>query len=208
MLCPYFAVYTSLMNFQIDLNKRIRRDSKKKIKSCCKQLMQTFFIFPSGLMFLIVYDILYSLANFLCMPALIILSGCRGKNWIQPFENFLDIVMYQITGMNYMDIKGFRSQRTILQLQLESLPQIGLQTYMLVRLHQLKNGGNADTIGVNPQAIEVSVAMACIHVFLEFANLYIEARTWKTNFRDYMIACHNAKQGWIAQRTAFIASND
>jgi hypothetical protein len=48
------------------------------------------------------------------------------------------------------------------------------------------------------KAIEVSVAMAAVHVFLEVLNLYIEARTWKTHFRDYMIACHNAKQGWIA----------
>ena len=76
---------------------------------------------------------------------------------------------------------------------------------MLIRLHQLKKSGSPNTIGVNMEAIEVSVIMAIIHVLLEFMNLYIEARTWKTNFRDYMIACHNAKQGWIAQRTAFIS---
>jgi len=121
MLCPYFAVYTSLMNFQIDLNKRIR-NSSKGCTSFFKQLVQVFFIFPTGLMFLICYDILYSLANFLVMPFLILISGCLGKNWIQPFERLLDTVMYQTTGMNYMDIKGFRSQRTILQLQLESIP--------------------------------------------------------------------------------------
>jgi hypothetical protein len=48
------------------------------------------------------------------MPFLIIFSACLGMNFIEPFERFLDTVMYQITGMNYMDIKGFRSQRTIL----------------------------------------------------------------------------------------------
>lgn len=121
MLCPYFAVYTSLMNFQIDRNKRIR-NKHKPCTSCLKQLEQVFFIFPTGLVFLICYDVLYSVANFLVMPFLILFSACLGKNWIQPFERFLDTVMYQITGMNYMDIKGFRSQRTILQLQLESVP--------------------------------------------------------------------------------------
>lgn len=25
MLCPYFAVYTSLMNFQIEMNQKIRK---------------------------------------------------------------------------------------------------------------------------------------------------------------------------------------
>lgn len=78
---------------------------------------------------------------------------------------------------------------------------------MLIRLHQLKSAGSPNTIGVNMEAIEVSVAMAVLHVFLEVVNLHIEARTWKTHFRDYMVACHNAKQGWIAQRTDFIASN-
>ena len=53
--------------------------------------------------------------------------------------------------------------------------------------------GNAEEIGVDPLAIEVSVVLAAVHVFLEFINLLIESRTWKTKFRDYMIACHNAK---------------
>lgn len=67
---------------------------------------------------------------------------------------------------------------------------------------------SANDINVSVEAIEVSIAMAIIHVFLEFLNLYIESQTWRTSFRDYMIACHNAKQGWIAQRTKFIATDE
>lgn len=50
--------------------------------------------------------------------------------------------------------------------------------------------------------------MALIHVFLETLNLVFEARTWKTHFRDYIIACHNAKQGWIAQSMAITETDE
>ena len=71
-----------------------------------------------------------------------------------------------------------------------------------------KDAGSEDEIGVNPLAIEVSVLMAVIHVVLEIINLYIESVTWRTSLRDYIIACHNAKQGWIAQKTRFIATDE
>jgi len=50
--------------------------------------------------------------------------------------------------------------------------------------------------------------MAVTHVFLELINLYLESTTWKCGFRDYMIACHNAKQGWIAQSASFITTDE
>jgi len=50
--------------------------------------------------------------------------------------------------------------------------------------------------------------MAVTHVLLELLNLYLESTTWKSGFRDYMIACHNAKQGWIAQSTSFNANEE
>ena len=53
--------------------------------------------------------------------------------------------------------------------------------------------------GLSIAAIEVSLCTAIVHVLLELMNLYFESRTLKTMFRDYMVACYNAKQGWIAQ---------
>ena len=81
---------------------------------------------------------------------------------------------------------------------------------MLLRLRQLEkigDQGTANKIGINPVAIEISLIMALIHVILEGINLIIEAKTWKVPLRGYMIACHNAKQGWIAQSTAFISTD-
>lgn len=70
---------------------------------------------------------------------------------------------------------------------------------MLKRLHDLHRDKDGQTLGVDPFAIEVSLCTAIIHVFLEIMNLYFESQTWKTMARDYMVACYNAKQGWIAQ---------
>ena len=65
-----------------------------------------------------------------------------------------------------------------------------------------------DSLGVSIGAIEFSLSMAVTHVFLELINLYLESTTWNCGFRDYMIACHNAKQGWIAQSTSFITTDE
>ena len=39
-----------------------------------------------------------------------------------------------------------------------------------------------------------------MHLFLELIYLYLESRASKTNFMDYIVACYNARQGWIPQK--------
>lgn len=70
---------------------------------------------------------------------------------------------------------------------------------MLKRLHDLHRDKDGARFGVDPVAIEISLVTASVHVILEFMNLYLESKTWDTGYRDYMVACYNAKQGWIAQ---------
>lgn len=116
MLCPYYAVYTSLMNFQINRNrKRRERDLMSDRKRYFFEFLNMFFIFPTMLLYLIAYDLLYSIANTMCVPFLFFATLITRKNKIAPFEQFLDNIMVNSTGMSYMDIKGFRCQRTILQ---------------------------------------------------------------------------------------------
>ena len=79
------------------------------------EFLNMFFIFPTMLLYLIGYDLLYSIANTLCVPFLFFATLITRKNKIAPFEQFLDNIMVNSTGMSYMDIKGFRCQRTILQ---------------------------------------------------------------------------------------------
>lgn len=64
----------------------------------------------------------------------------------------------------------------------------------------------SEKIGVTPYAIEVSLVSAVIHVIFEVINLKLEARTSETTFKDYMVACYNARQGWIPQQSAFSAN--
>lgn len=109
MLCPYYAVYTSLMNFQIHRNRARRDQIESKCTQYCLELMNTFFIFPTMLIYLIMYDLIYSIANTMILPFLIIASLIMRDNYIEPFETFLDRIMVYSTGMSYMDIKGFRS---------------------------------------------------------------------------------------------------
>lgn len=89
------------------------------------------------LILLIISDLLQTLLTTLVMPIFLISSCMKKENRVEIFEDFIDMAWHNLVGMNYMDVRGFRSQRTILQLQLESIPQIFFQSYMLVRLHQM-----------------------------------------------------------------------
>ena len=55
------------------------------------------------------------------------------------------------------------------------------------------------SINVTQKAIEVSIISAFVHLLFELLNLYLESKTSKTSFQDYMAACYNARQGWIPQ---------
>lgn len=110
MLCPYYAVYTSLMNFLIERNKRVREHlTTSGVKLCCSELQNLFFILPTMLLVLIAYDVIYSTINIAVLPGLILISWIRGKNTIEPYETLLDSMINFTTGMHYIDIRGFRS---------------------------------------------------------------------------------------------------
>lgn len=152
---------------------------------------------------LIVIDICYMFATTIVLPTLILLTMMTRQrvNLIQPFEDCMDHILQKVLTMSYMDVKGFRSQRTLLQLQLESLPQIVFQAYMLWRMYAMHLVEDIEHLGIDPLAIWISLLFAAIHVILEYMNLYFESKTWKISVGDFMIACYNAKQGWVPHQT-------
>ena len=126
------------MNFQIDRSKKIKEDTNMHwIKKIIYRSGSYFYILPTMLILLIISDLLQTLLTTLVMPIFLISSCMKKENRVEIFEDFIDMAWHNLVGMNYMDVRGFRSQRTILQLQLESIPQIFFQSYMLVRLHQM-----------------------------------------------------------------------
>ena len=67
-------------------------------------------------------------------------------------------------------------------------------------------GGEA--MDVDEFSIVASLMCACLHVILELSNLYLESKTSQSSFRDYMVACYNARQGWLPQEGDFFKIND
>ena len=68
------------------------------------------------------------------------------------------------------------------------------------RIKYLKSIGEYFSIKVTQYAIEVSIISAFVHLVFEILNLYLESKTSKTSFQDYMAACYNARQRWIPQQ--------
>lgn len=105
--------------------------------------------------------------------------------------------------MQTMDVQGFKCQRTILQLQLESIPQIFFQIYLLFRIEQLQAQGDKFSINVSPNTVVFSLITAIFHVILEFFKIYLESTTSETKLLRYLVACYSARQGWVPLENKF-----
>ena len=132
--CPYFTCYTSLMNFHIAELKKSRSDNKKV--PCNKMLTKFIFILPTMLVILIVIDLIYMLFSLFTKPFLFLIKmiTCCKVDYLKKYSDSADTFFQNYFNMCYMDIQGFRTQRTILQLQLESIPQIIFQIYLAIRI--------------------------------------------------------------------------
>ena len=106
--------------------------------------------------------------------------------------------------MSVMEVRGFRCQRTIQQLMLESFPQIILQCYMLYKIKVLQVG----YFDLGTYDIEMSLLTALLHLLLECINLSIEASVSETPFKNYIVSCYNARQEWFPQQEDLIQLHD
>ena len=83
-------------------------------------------VLPTMLIMLILFDIFYMCMSNIVYPVLLPFAFCNnlGKRLLDNYEDFQNVLLSKVTGLSQMEAQGFRSQRTILQLQLESVPQI------------------------------------------------------------------------------------
>lgn len=145
---------------------------------------------PLILLNLLLMDVIYIVNSVIITPIAFILT-CGRMN-MEIIEEKIDTIYNVLFGMSDMDIKGFRRLRTISQLSFESFPQIILQIRIL--LYTLDDSG---ALGVDFEAILVSLACAVIHAIFEMIFLHLEAVSCKTTKIHYTIVCFNARFGWI-----------
>ena len=94
--------------------------------------------------------------------------------------------------MSKEDMKGFRRLRTISQFTFESLPQIMIQCYILMK--QVYFG---EDHGLNVIIIVLSLSAAMIHAYVEVVFVNLEAKACKCSLIHYFIICFNARFGWV-----------
>jgi hypothetical protein len=185
MLCPYYAAYSTVLKFRINSTvEQIERQSKL---TCCQTLTSIIVVLPTMLLILITFDFLYMSLSITCLPILIILKVICKLDWLQQFEELVNKGARKLFNMTYMDVQGFRLQRTILQVQLESVPQIILQIVMYVKF------GADDNLDISLDAIFYSIMFAIIHILVEMVSMYIEAATSGSTIIGYTIACFNGR---------------
>lgn len=100
-----------------------------------------------------------------------------------------------VFNLNKINLDGFRRLRTSSQLTFESIPQIGFQTYLYVRLRDDEPTRTA--LGIELEVILFSIAMSLSHAVIEFSVLNTEKHAIKTEFLHYYMSCLNGRFGWV-----------
>lgn len=88
-------------------------------------------ILPTVLLFLILVDVIFMAVSVFCLFILLIVwsifklrkaSKERSEKYLHLFEDKMNDTLQMLFSMSKMDVQGFRRQKTLLQLQLESIP--------------------------------------------------------------------------------------
>ena len=161
-------------------------------------------ILPSMLVLLMFLDFVYMALNLvLLIIKMFSYCICIDSSPLKTYEAIFDNMFHKHIGLCHNDVEGFRKQRTILQLQLESIPQIVYQTILLIQIKQIRNSKQDKNLDIGLYAVLFSLICAFVHLFLEIVNIYFEAETSDSFFVDYLVACYNARQGWVPQQKDF-----
>ena len=85
-------------------------------------------LLPTMIAFIMIIDAIYMIMIFVAvtiiLPVNMFSGNSTGYKWITKFQDNLNSIFQRFFRMSLMDIIGFRIQRTLLQLKLESFPQI------------------------------------------------------------------------------------
>ena len=66
--------------------------------------------------------------------------------------------------------------------------------------YRIEVDGVDSKFNVNTKTILFSISMALIHMTLEVIKIRFESWASSESFYNYMVACYNARLGWIPQR--------
>ena len=106
VLAPYYTVYTSLINIQIENH----RSKTPESKSCLDFIGSSLLILPSMLIFLILIDVVYMCMSVIVYPILLPFSFFPiGQRMLDSYEEGQNWVLSRTLGLSHMEIQGFRS---------------------------------------------------------------------------------------------------
>ena len=106
VLAPYYTVYTSLINNQIDRYKQ--QDASER--SCMSFVFSLICILPTMLIMLIIFDLVYMCISVVVYPILLPFSFCKiGIVLLDKYEDSQNYVLNKLFGLSCMEVQGFRS---------------------------------------------------------------------------------------------------
>lgn len=101
VLAPYYTVYTSLINNQIELHRR--KDPKDR--SCLDFIVSVILILPSMLVFLILIDVFYMLISCIVYPILFPMTFFDiGQEMLDKYENCQNSMLNKLLGLSQMEV--------------------------------------------------------------------------------------------------------
>jgi hypothetical protein len=112
VLAPYYTIYTSLINNQIE---QVRRKKGTTLMSFFELMFRLLTVLPTMLIMLICFDFVYMCFSVVAYLFLLPFSACSiGIYLYEIYESGQNCILKNLFGFTHMEIAGFRCQRTIL----------------------------------------------------------------------------------------------
>ena len=196
MMSPYLVSH-SIMCSLIDS----RRDSLKLDLNtdrggcgtkCGYRMINTLSLFimtPMSIVWFTLVDVTFMI--YLIVANLMFFTSC-GR--VDISDKMDDLLFRKCLGMSRMQIIGYRRLRTLSQLLFETLPQIGLQAWILYT-YQYRT--SMDDSIINQTELYISIVVAAFHVILELLIIYLDARASDMPISHYAVVCLGARLNWV-----------
>eukprot|EP01083_Nonionella_stella_P096780 272139_1 len=183
LLAPYILSYSS--GVQIFL---YRKTFENVELFTFKSLLLGLYLFPTGIIYFILLDVVDALAELYKWFAFGVLNKLKSQNDLVQIE--ANIAEY--FGMSRMDWFSFKKQKLIAQLFFETAPQAILQ--VLLAFHVIEG---RDLAGISDRDLILSIGAAILNSFVQLFRLKKESKAAQETFVQYSLHCITARFGWV-----------
>eukprot|EP01084_Bolivina_argentea_P080713 146175_1 len=183
ILSPYILSYSSGVQIFI-----YRKTFENVQLLTFKSLLLGLYLFPTGILYFILIDIIDALIELYKWFAFGCLNKIKSEQDLAKIESNVS----NYFGMSRMDWISFKKQKLMAQLFFETIPQVTLQILLFTRMIK---GISVTTI--TDRDLIFSISTAIFNSLVQLFRLKLESKAAQETFVQYALNCISCRFGWV-----------